>query len=284
MTKWEEIEPTKEPILRFAELADPLEDSLNDKIFRALFEKNGTCAEFVSLRVSEEEFEKCVRHLAKSGFKGALVGNPNKSAAARLAEQFYQVKHSLGIATALTFEEEHIYGMNLEIPAFLAPIQDVPSGTALVVGAGQGGRVVAMALVLKGWRVRLWNRSALKARAVVNALRAFLRTQPEYSSRKLVEILPEPDPTGCSLIVNATSLGKKIGEQPPVLWQNCMRNVIAYDLVYRNVRTEFLRSAYDRGFRIIDGREMLVEHSALAWEWWTNSPAPRDVMREAAGL
>jgi len=284
VTKWENIEPSTEPILRFAELADPLEDSLNDKIFKALFENTKTHGEFISLCVCEEEFEQCVRHLAKCRFKGVLVGNPNKPVAARLAEQFYLVKHSLGLATALSFEEEHIFGMNLEIPAFIAPIQDVHPGTALVIGAGQGGRVVAMALVLKGWRVKIWNRSALKSRTTVNALRGFLRTQPEHPARNLVEILPEPDPSGCSLIVNATSLGKRIGEQPPVLWEKSMRNVVAYDLVYRNVRTEFLRSAYSRGFRIVDGREMLVEHAALAWEWWTNRSAPRDVMRRAAGL
>jgi shikimate dehydrogenase len=235
--------------------------------------EGGPKGEAVRLDTTAPEFEECIRHLSACGFRGVFVTNPFKVSAARMAERFFVVKHSLGVANTLLFEGG-IYAQNTEVPALMESLKDVPPATALVLGAGSGARSVVMSLLELGWKVRVWNRSGMKARTILTLLRRHGQ----------VDLVAEPDPIGCTLIVNATPLGRKIGEQPTVVWQHAKPKSVALDLVYRRVATEFLRSAAQRGFRCIDGRNLLVEQAALALQWWTTGPAPRDVMRKAAGL
>jgi len=48
------------------------------------------------------------------------------------------------------------------------------------------------------------------------------------------------------------------------------------------LQTRLLETASARGLKTIDGLGMLVHQGALAFERWTGSPAPVEVMRTAA--
>ena len=99
-----------------------------------------------------------------------------------------------------------------------------------------------------------------------------------------VHVEPNADPAGCHLIVNATPMGKKAGEQPPVVWEHSARGTVALDLVYRRVATEFIREARRRGFKGIDGRELLAEQTAECMEWLIGREVPRQPLQRALGL
>lgn len=227
----------------------------------------------LAFTVEQEEFAECVAHLSGAGFRGIFVGNPHKPMAAKLASRFFVVKHALGVANALMLGPE-IYAQNTEVPAFVQCISGVEPGTALVMGSGRAARSVVMGLFELGWQVKLWNRNALRSRP-------FLTLFARYGN---IEMSPQADPSGCKLVVNATPLGAKAGEMPPVQWTRARPHTVAVDLVFRKVATEFLREAANRGFRTVDGRELLVEQAALCLEWWTGKAASRAAMREAADL
>ena len=53
------------------------------------------------------------------------------------------------------------------------------------------------------------------------------------------------------------------------------------DLVYGPEQTPFVRAAEAIGIRATDGREMLVQQGAAAFERWWGSEAPVDAMRSA---
>jgi shikimate dehydrogenase len=56
---------------------------------------------------------------------------------------------------------------------------------------------------------------------------------------------------------------------------------VVVDLVYRPNETAFVRAARARGHRSIDGRAMLVEQGAIAFERWFGVSPDRDVMWRA---
>lgn len=225
------------------------------------------------LECGREEFAECVEHLRSSGFQAVSVGNPHKPIAAKLATQFFIVKHALGVANALSLGD-NIYAQNTEVPAFRKAIADIPPGAALVMGSGRAARSAIMGLYESGWQVKLWNRNLSRSKPMVSL---FLR----YGN---IQTVPQADPSGCSLVVNATPLGRKAGEEPPLVWRYARPKTTLVDYVYRNVATEFIRDGVRRGFRTIDGRELLVEQAAFALEWWHQRPAPRDAMLQAIGF
>jgi len=131
-----------------------------------------------------------------------------------------------------------------------------------------------MSLFECGWRIRVWNRHVIRSRPMAMAFETYGK----------IDLASQADPAGCSLVVNATPIGTKAGEQPPVKWTSAGSRTTAIDFVYRGVATEFLRSAAQRGFRTVDGRELMVEQAALALEWWLSQPVPREPMYDAIGF
>ncbi|MEM4409167.1 MAG: hypothetical protein QXI19_10540 [Candidatus Caldarchaeum sp.] len=246
-------------------------DPLSLNLFRKGIEGLGLSGEVRAIAVPSHEFKKTILNLKSEGLRGVFVLDPYRSEAARLCERFYEAKYSLGVADTLLFEDA-IYGINTQVPAFYAPIKSLPPANALILGGRALGRMAALSLLKAGWEVKLWNQGALKSRVVAAALKAVGE----------VKIVATPDPAGCSLIVNATGLGKRIGEEPPVLWKNVMRKAVAYDLITERASTDFLRSASLRGLQAISGREMLVEQVALALEWLFHKDVERAPLREVA--
>lgn len=263
-------EPSK---LRVAVIGGSLGDSLLPDVLLAGLRQTHPAPEVVPLGIEAEEFEPCVRHLESIGFRGAAVAHPYKVAAARMAQRFFLVKHSMGVANALIFESG-VWGQNNEVPAIQGLIGHLEPATALVMGAGSGARSVGVALLDAGWKVRLWNRNGMRSRLLQTTIKAFGE----------IDLAPYANPTGCQLIVNATSLGRKAGEKPPMDWTYVRRGTTVMDIVYRRVPTELLREGALRGLPVIDGRQIVVEKAALTVQWWTGQSVDRAPMVAAAGL
>jgi shikimate dehydrogenase len=247
--------------------------SLSSAILKCGLETAGKTAKVVSLDVYKGDFEDCINHLNSLGYKGVSVANPHKVDAARIAQRFWIARFSLGVANALSFDQG-IFAQNTEVPAIANCVKHLTPATALVMGTGHAARSVVAGLLDAGWKVKVWNRNRNKTHILITLL-------SRYGS---MEMSPEPDPSGCSLVVNATPIGAKAGEQPPLQWNRVLPRTVCFDLVYRRVATEFLRSASVRGLKTIDGRELAVEQCALSLEWWLGQPVNREPMRNVAGL
>jgi len=251
-------------------VGEPPDSEILTKVLRAGFDSIDTNAEVILLDCEREQFPDCVAHLNGLKFKGISVGNPHKPVAAKLATQFFIVKHALGVANALTLGD-NIFAQNTEVPGFRRLIAELPPATALVMGSGRAARSAVMGLFESGWHVKLWNRNLLRSKPLVSL---FLR----YGK---IETAHTADPSGCTLVVNATTVGKKAGEQPPLIWKHARPRTTIVDFVYRAVATEFLRSGAQLGFNTIDGKELLVEQAAYAIEWWMQKPCQREPMLAA---
>lgn len=273
MPSWQDLSTRSDGQLRLAAIGHGVDLSAYPSMQCAALDAIGISAQVVPLDVERPEFESAIRHLQSIGFRGATIANPHKVDAARISERFWVVQHGLGVANSLLFDKG-IFAQNTEVPGIMKLLKPHEPAQALVMGTGHAARSVVLALLETGWKVKIWNRNLNKTRTMVTL---FMR-------QGKVELAPNPDPTGCRLIVNATPLGVKLGEKTPLQWTYAQPKCICFDLVYRRVPTEFLREATNRGFKAIDGRELMVEQSALALEWWVGREVPRDPMRLAVGL
>jgi shikimate dehydrogenase len=85
--------------------------------------------------------------------------------------------------------------------------------------------------------------------------------------------------SGATLVVNATSLGLH-GEHLPAPLETLDPEQAAYDLVYGQV-TPSRAAARSTGSAAHDGLGKLVHQAAAAFERWTGTEAPIEVMRAA---
>lgn len=235
---------------------------------QAALDHLGITGKHYALKVLFNELEDCIAHLASIGFAGVNITIPHKERAAQIGDGDKLVD-LLSAANALKFTEGRIESSNTDVPGFLKPISDLQPSNALILGAGGAAAAAVYALSNNGWSVNIWNRSPARAEDLALKFRA--------------KAVRDPNPGGCSLVVNATPLGLS-DELPLLTWEDLSPDTTVYDMVYGRAQTPFLTRATASGCAVIDGREMLVEQGALSLEWWLNVGAPRDIMRGAIGL
>lgn len=84
----------------------------------------------------------------------------------------------------------------------------------------------------------------------------------------------------CQLLINASPVGMKDGDQPVIDIKLLRKNLFVYDVVY-NRETKLVKEARSLRAPATGGLGMLLYQGVVAWELWTGQKAPVDVMRQA---
>jgi shikimate dehydrogenase len=254
-------------------LGHPVGHSRSPAIHNAAYAELGLDWHYVKLPVAPELFEETVRGLPGSGYRGANVTIPHKTAALRLADSATAAAEAIGAANTLTFVDGRINADNTDAGGLLDALDRPVRGLrALVLGAGGAGRAAAWALREAGAEVAVWNRTPERGAALAGELGIAHAERPPASD----------------VLVNATSVGldpddgddealDQLGlagaEAPPVV----------VDLVYRGGGITPMQVWADRaGASFVGGLEVLVRQGARSFESWTGEPAPLAAMRAAA--
>ena len=207
--------------------------------------------------------------LRDAGCRGANVTLPLKQEAygwALAREGLGKVLDQAPVVSANTLDLQKSMAISTDELGFLRSLPDEKPGTCLVLGAGGSAQALLIRLAWAGWKVRAWNRTITRLHQLDCAWGLGLL------------ILDGPDPSGCSMVVNATS-ASLMDEELPIAWSRAEPGALAYDLAYG--ASPFLESARAAGLKTQDGRRMLMEQGALSFEWWLGIPAPREAMLRA---
>ena len=258
-------------VSRLGVLGWPVAHSLSPAMHNAALGEMGLGDwEFQLLPVPPELFEETTRALPAAGFVGASVTVPHKEQALAVADAAGEAASGIGAANTLIFGGDTITAENTDAPGFLEalPERPAPGSSAMVLGAGGSARAAAWALQGAGAQVRVWNRTALRARDLAADLG--------------VEAVDEPE--GADILVNCTVAGMDGDpfELLPFLRGRLGDYGTVVDFVYSDPDATFLEAAREAGCRTVDGLEILVRQGALALEMWTGREAPVGVMGEAA--
>jgi len=264
-------------------LGDPVAHSLSPALHNAAFAALGLDWAYVALRVLAAAVPEAVAGLHALGFAGANVTVPHKQAVRACLEHVADDAALTGAVNTIVVESERLVGHNTDVEGFRRALRSVaPEGVAgaeaLLIGAGGAARAVAVALVREAVdRLVVAGRTPRRAEEVAGLVAALSPSTP-------VRVVPLDELDGeavraAPLLVNASSLGMPgTGKVPRVLVDNVGVDHVVYDVVYGPRPTELAAAAAARGARVGDGRRMLVEQAAAAFELWTGREAPRGVM------
>lgn len=272
ITDWKSL-PASEA-LRLAVLGDPVFHSLSPIMHESALKAVGVQGSYLAIQVGANDLLACLDYLSEIGFHGVNVTIPHKESVAERVQTSDEIVQKVGAVNTLKFGR-HLRGINTDVPAIVSIVSHLTVGNALVIGAGGASLAACYALLMEGWKVRIYNRNQEKAKQVVERFRDMPGT---------VELTEEPSAAGCNLLINATPVGLSGDEIPPVNLDTIEPQTTIFDMAYRSAPTSLVRWALEKGYPAIDGKEMLVEQGALSFEWWLGVPAPREVMREAVGL
>lgn len=237
---------------------------------------------YMAFDVHPKQLQQAVEGMRALGARGWNVTIPHKVSIMPLLDEISEEAQVIGAVNTVVCENGVLIGSNTDGAGYLQSLQeetglDVREQRILLIGAGGAARGVAYALAKAGTEhIVIANRTREKAVQLQNSLSSLT----EVIAIQLAEVGHWiRDRT---LIINTTSVGMAPEIDVSPLPQELLpEGVVVSDLIYNPAKTKLLREAEQRGCVIHNGLGMFVHQGALAYEKWTGTKAPLDVMRQA---
>lgn len=269
-------------------LGFPLKHSISPLFQQAAFDFYKLDLRYQAWETAPERLTEAVAKLRQTESIGANVTVPHKEAVIPLLDRIEGDAGGIGAVNTIVKQGEQLIGHNTDCLGFMRGLQEAgfepPGNSVLLLGAGGAARAVAYGLLRAGVKsLTIANRSQQRAWKLAQDLFGLVTPQQELTAiswdgrREAVY--------GCSLLVNATSMGMKHSPQEnlsPFAADDLPWNILVYDLVYNPPLTPLLQEAQKSRCRIQGGLAMLVYQGGYSFELWTGVEAPIDAMFQAA--
>jgi shikimate dehydrogenase len=258
-------------------IGDPVDHSLSPAIHNAAFTALGLDWVFVAFPVPAGGARDAVDGVRALGIRGLSVTMPHKAAVLDALDGLSPTATALGAVNCISRGPHGtLVGDNTDGAGFVGGLRadfgfDPAGARCVVLGAGGAARAVVLALAAAG----------AAAVQVVNRTEANARTAAALAGR--AGSVAGPDVVaGADLVVNATPVGMAGDAGLPCDPTLLGPGQLVAELVYHPARTPLMAAAREQGARTANGLSMLVHQAAVAFELWTGSPAPVEVMAGAA--
>ncbi|RUS22721.1 hypothetical protein BC937DRAFT_87603 [Endogone sp. FLAS-F59071] len=268
------------PSKKFYLFGTPIQHSLSPILHNTGFQTLGLPYEYSLFQCSAIEYaEEIIRDL---NFGGASVTIPHKLAVMKYTDEVTEPARIIGAVNTLTVEntsefdganpKRRLIGDNTDYLGILNTIKSqlvdttAPPQEALVIGAGGTSRAALYALYMLGVStIYLYNRTTSKASSLIKEFET-------YFPITLLETLEGAD-------FNPTIVVSTIPADNDVNWHKSLfsgrSDGIVCDLAYKPRRTNLLKAAESKGWKTIEGIQVLIEQGYWQFERWTGKRAPR---------
>ena len=250
-------------------------------IYNPWFAKMGINAIVVPMGCQIDPYPRFLRsvfHL--QNLRGALITMPHKVSTVGMLDEVLPTALIAGSCNAVRrMPDGRLQGDMFDGEGFVRGLRrkgfDPKGRTALVVGAGGVGCAIAASLAAAGvLDMDLYDLNDTSAKNLASRL---LAHYPNMTIRT-----GKNDPAGYELLVNATPMGMKDGDQLPVDMSRVDAHTFVGEVVMKADMTAFLKAAQARGCRIQMGADMLYEQIPAYLEYFGYPVPTPDELRAAA--
>ena len=263
---------------RYAVFGHPVTHSLSPRIHAHFAAETGEALCYEAIEAPLDGFAAAVRAFLAAGGRGANVTVPFKGEACALADRVDPSAARAGAANTLRLDPDgRIAAFNTDGIGLVTDLRgrlgvELAAARVVLLGAGGAAAGVVEALLDAGVaELVIANRTAARARELVTRFR-------EQASGAVLRAAPFAGLPAADLLVNATA-ASLAGAVPPLPDAVVVKGTFAYDMMYAEAPTPFLRWCRERGAgRTADGLGMLVEQAAEAFLLW------RGVRPDTAGV
>ena len=260
---------------RLVLLGHPVSHSLSPTFQNAGLRAAKIPLEYEALDVTKSALHALLRDLKKVSAAGNVT-IPHKFTMCERCDELTEIAARVGAVNTFWFAAGRLHGDNTDVGGFDAAARALLGGEptgARVLLFGAGGAAAAVLAAAEAWTgatVSIVARNATRAEALAERFPDVARI--ETSAKRVV--------ADATLIVNATPIGQREGEQPLDV-SLISRSTAVMDLVYAREGTPWIRAARARGNRAADGLTMLLEQGALSFQRWFGIEPDREAMRRS---
>jgi shikimate dehydrogenase len=240
---------------------------------------------YLPLKVDPNALGQAVRGLAATGWRGFNVTIPHKQSIIDHLNHISPLAIAVGAVNTVWRQDQEWFGTNTDVQGFLAPlIQQRPdwcSASAYILGTGGAARAVIAACAQLQCQVHVFGRDRAKLESLQYSFAEDLAAIQIHDWAELTDQL-----SMCDLLINTTPIGMYPHIKASPLTESQITQLpslaVVYDLIYTPRPTQLLLLARQRGCKVLDGLEMLVQQGAAAFEIWVGERPDLGAMRQAA--
>tara|TARA_B100000029_G_C17318921_1_gene867292 strand:+ start:56 stop:850 length:795 start_codon:yes stop_codon:yes gene_type:complete len=247
---------------KYLVIGNPVEHSLSPKLHNFWIKQNNIDAIYDKKLIMLEEITDVINDLKRNIISGINVTIPFKIEIIPFLDELTLLAKETGSVNTVYKKNNKIIGDNTDVGGFECAIKDINFNLggkkAFIIGAGGVAPSIISALKKGGIKeIFITNRT--------NEKLEILKTKyPDLN------IVSWGNTVSSDLIINATSLGLKKGDEIKLDYNKFGSNKLFYDVIYNPEKTNFLINAKKNNNKIENGKKMFVYQAQLAFEKWHN--------------
>lgn len=265
----------------------PVAHSKSPQMHQAAARALGIALEYERFEVAPADLAPQVRRKHEDNIDGYNLTVPHKEAVMALLDEITPMARTIGAVNSVVKTNEGYVGHNTDAPGLVRSLEEagvrIDDARVVVLGAGGAARAAVVGLAGAGaTEIAVLARRPEQSETLVRALAADVNCTIEASA------LSEADWyfDSATLVVQATSATLESNPRADEFARalpigNLPADAVVVDMVYKPLETSVLTRAKAHGLKIVDGLGMLLHQGAIAFEMWTGSAPPIDVMRSA---
>ena len=249
---------------KFLVIGNPVEHSLSPQLHNHWIKENNIDAIYDKKQISTNNIEGIISAVKNNKIDGINVTIPFKKSVIPFLDQLTPLADEAQSVNTIFKKNDKIIGDNTDIGGFEQCIKhinyNVKGKKVFIIGAG--GVVPSIIIALKRLgveKITLSNRTKEKANNL----------KKKYSDLEIInwEEIADIGPN-FHMIINATSLGLKEGDEIKINYSDIGPNKLFYDVIYNPKKTNFLSKAKQFGNQIENGKMMFIYQAQLAFRIW----------------
>lgn len=253
----------------------PVEHTLSPLMHNAAFEYLGIDYCYLPFSVHPDSLKNAVEAIRALNLTGVNITIPHKEAVIPCLDSVNEEALFIGAVNTIVNQEGKLTGYNTDGRGFMRSLSEnnisADNKKVLIVGAGGASRAISYYLSEKADTLYLFDTDKIKLEKLASDLSGV---------RDNITILHHTaDLSAFDVLINATPLGLKATDPLPLDVSALAAHQTVCDLIYKTTHLQSL--ALQKGCKTINGLGMLLWQGVLAFELWTRTLPPVEIMRNA---
>ncbi len=249
---------------KFGIIGNPVKHSLSPVLHNYWFEKYEIDASYSILEVEDENLQNIIKKIRSQELSGVNVTLPYKQKIINQTDKIVNDAELTGSVNTILLDDDKIIGENTDVfglqAAYLKEIDNCRGKSALIIGAGGVSPSVILSLYKSGVRkISITNRTKEKC--------IFLKKKFTYLNVVSWDNL-KSEVKNFDIIINATSLGLKGGEDFNFKFVNTKNDVIYIDTIYNPLETKTYKYLKEEGKKVFNGLYMFIYQGQKSFYLW----------------
>ena len=252
---------------KFGIIGKPLSHSLSPFLHNFWFRKYKIFAKYSLIEIEPDEIEGIIKKIKSEELHGINVTVPYKQAVIPFLDLILNnAKQTSSVNTINLNKEGKVVGNNTDVygleHGFIKQLdyQNLNHNSVLILGAGGVTPSVIYALSTKGIKNVFISNRTIKKAEYIKKMFPFIKI---VKWENLETVIGKMD-----IIINATSLGLKGGDNFKQEFKYIKPTLVYYDVIYNPEETLMIKKLKKRGIKTYNGLKMFIYQGQKSFSLW----------------